>query len=112
METIQTAPSVWERNRLLIKGLLVGTLILVMLIPASFVSDLIWERQNRQEAVVKEVSSKWANGQTIVGPVLMLPYKQYEKAKDGKVTEAIKTAYFLPDELHVAGNMEAKEKKY
>lgn len=111
MQLHHTLPTFYERNRLLIKGLLVGFLILVMLIPSAFVSELIRERQSRQEAVVSEVSSKWADGQTIVGPILIVPYKEYGRTTDGKPTETIKNAYFLPDELNVIGNMQAKEKK-
>lgn len=111
MQNFQQAASFWERNRTLIKGLLVGFLILIMLIPGAFVANLVQERQSRQAEVAHEVSSKWAERQTIVGPVLMLPYKEYEKSTDGKTTEQIKMAYFLPDELHITGDMQAKEKK-
>lgn len=111
MQTSQSQPSFWERNRILIKGFLVGFLILIMLIPGAFVSSLVKERQQRQEEVVNEVSSKWATSQTITGPILMLPYKEYEKTADGKVVEKIKMAYILPDELHITGDMQPKEKK-
>jgi inner membrane protein len=107
----QSAPTFWERNRILIKGFLVGFLILIMLIPGAFVASLVRERQNRQEEVVNEVSSKWAGAQTITGPVLMVPYKDYLKTADGKVTEYIKMAYLLPDELHISGDMQPSEKK-
>ncbi len=104
-------PSFWERNRILIKGLLIGFLILIMLIPAAFVNSLVIEREGRQEEVVNEVSSKWAERQTITGPVLMLPYKTVEKTTDGKLVEKVSMVYLLPDELHINGTMEPKEKK-
>ncbi len=107
----ETPPTFGERNRILIKGLLVGFLILLMLVPGILVSDLVKERQQRQADVVQEVSSKWAGPQTISGPILMLPYKEYGKTTDGKMTEAIKMAYILPDEVHIDGDMQAKEKK-
>lgn len=111
MNTYQTAPSFLERNRVVIKGFLVGALILLMLIPAEFVASLVYERQNRQREVVEEVSSKWATAQTITGPVLVLPYKDYQQTKDGKTIETIKTAYVLPDELKISGDMQPSEKK-
>ncbi len=115
-ETIYVAPlpptpSVWEHNRILLKGLLVGALILLMLIPGMFVSNLVSERRVRQEGVVNEVSSKWAEHQTVIGPVLMLPYKDYVKAADGRDVEVLKMAYILPDELRVNGTMTPTVKK-
>ncbi len=47
-------------NKALTKGLLTGGLILLMLIPTFFISNLVDEREQRQHAVVKDVSSKWA----------------------------------------------------
>ncbi|MCW3123548.1 MAG: Inner rane protein CreD-like protein [Flavipsychrobacter sp.] len=111
MQTEQIILSFGERNKVLIKGLAVGALTLIILIPTVFVANLIQERENRQTEVINEVCSKWAEGQTITGPLLMLPYKDYVKTTDGKVTETIKTAYVLPDELYINGDMQAKEKK-
>ncbi|MES2703550.1 MAG: cell envelope integrity protein CreD [Bacteroidota bacterium] len=111
MNHTETSPSFWERNKVLNKGFLVAILILLMLIPGMFVSNLVTERQKRQESVVSEVSSKWAGQQTIVGPILMLPYKDYYKGTDGIVRETKKTAFILPDELHVNGSMDPQEKK-
>jgi inner membrane protein len=64
----------WEKNRMLIKGLIIGILILLMLIPAAMLSNLVTERQERQAEVVKNISDKWASDQTIIGPVIKLPY--------------------------------------
>jgi len=104
-------PSFMDRNRIIIKGFLVGVLILLMLIPGAFIASLVAERQARQEEVVNEVSNKWAGKQTITGPVLMLPYKVLEKGADEKITERIKKAYILPDELHISGDLQPTEKK-
>ncbi len=101
----QRPPSFWESNKLLIKGFVIGILILIMLIPAAIISDLVRERANRQQEVVNEVSRKWAEPQTIVGPVLMLPYKTMEKDSKGVVTETKSIAYFLPDKLNIKGSI-------
>jgi len=100
-----------ERNRIIIKGFLVGFLILLMLIPGKFIASLVDERQSRQAEVVNEVSRKWAEQQAVTGPVLLLPYKVFETTTEGKVMEKIKTAYILPDELHIASTMQPTEKK-
>ncbi len=91
----------WSSNRLTIKGLMVGFLILVMLIPAIFVGNLVSERKARQQEVINEVSSSWASAQTISGPYITIPYKERATTSDGKVVELRKWATFLPEQLKV-----------
>lgn len=101
-QTSQPSPaSFFEKNRNIIKGFLIGFLILLMLIPTAFLLNLVNERQFRQQEVINEISSKWATSQTIVGPVLQIPYKEYSKDKDGKVLEYHKNIYLLPEQFTV-----------
>ena len=72
-------------NGILIKGIITGFLILVMLIPTFFINSLINERQARQQEVVKEVSSKWANAQTLSAPFITIPYTEQSTDTDGKI---------------------------
>lgn len=102
------SPGFWETNRVLIKGILIGILILVMLIPSAMISELVKERATRQQEVIQEVSNKWAGAQTIVGPILMLPYKEYSTQSDGKTVERRKKAYFLPDQLRIDGKLQTQ----
>ena len=111
MTPMHVMPATNENNRILIKGIIVGIMILLMLIPGYFVSNLVAERQSRQSEVVNEVSGKWAGKQTITGPVLLLPYREVKTAADGKTTTTMNTAYILPDDLHITGNIDPKEKK-
>ena len=67
METI--VQNTWQKSKLIIKGLIIGALALLLLIPASFVQSLIQEREARQKEAFAEVSSKWADRQNITGPV-------------------------------------------
>lgn len=76
------APVPAHSNRLMIKGLITGSLILLMSIPTFFIQNLIKEREERQKEVVQEVSEKWAAAQTLSGPFLTIPYTQTES--DGK----------------------------
>lgn len=95
----------WEANRLLIKGLIIGVLILVMMIPSALIFNLVQERAERQQQVIHEVSSKWAEPQTIVGPVLMLPYTEFSTDSKGQTTSSRSMAYFLPDKLDIQGGL-------
>ncbi len=107
METINEeipkmpAISFWEKNKIIIKGIVIGILILVMLLPKSFVDGLISERKARQEQVIKETNFKWAQAQTISGPVLLVPYLENVKGKDGKIMQERRNAYFLPEKLEI-----------
>lgn len=97
-------------QRYLIKGSIIAALILILLIPASLLRNLVHEREERQRQVVTEVSSKWAGGQTLVGPVLAVPYNIVLKAADGRVMEQRKMAYFLPDALRIKGSVQPEER--
>lgn len=100
-----TTAGFYDRNRVLIKGLLIGFLVVIMLIPAALISNLVNERADRQAQVINEVSSKWADEQTITGPVLMVPYRYTYKGTDEKMITVKKWAYFLPDDLRINGNV-------
>ena len=92
-------------NKTLFKGLITGALILIMMIPTIFVSNLVTEREKRQEDVVKEVSSKWASEQTIAGPYIYIPYTVNIAGKDNKVETISKHLLLLPDNLDITGSL-------
>ncbi|HLG39766.1 MAG TPA: cell envelope integrity protein CreD [Chitinophagaceae bacterium] len=108
METI--AKSVWQRSKLLIKGFLIGLLVLLMLIPAYFVQDLIKEREERQKEAFTEVSGKWAGKQNLAGPVLVLPYNEAVQVNN-QLSTVKKLAYILPDKLTIQSSVNP-EKRY
>lgn len=93
------------------KGFITGVLILLMMIPALMVQDLVEERKNRQQEVISEVSSKWADAQVLTGPYLSVPYSQTMVAGDGKTTIIGKTMIILPEKLEVNGNIEPQFKR-
>lgn len=97
-------------NKTLIKGLITGALILIMLIPTVFISNMITERQVRQQEVVKDVSSKWASAQTVTGPYLVIPYVHSEKDAAGKVFTNTKYLILLPDNLSVTGTITPEQR--
>jgi inner membrane protein len=94
-----------QRNSIMIKAVIVGFLILALLIPAALIQDLVRERQQRQEEVIAEVSSKWAYGQKITGPFLLVPYTVTEKNDKGQTYNVKYNAYFLPEELNINGQL-------
>ncbi len=102
----QTDGNFWSNNRLTIKGIIVGMLILALMIPALFINELVKERSHRQQEVAREVSSKWASAQTLAGPVLVVPYREITTTTDNKTIMVKKLAYFLPDDLRINGVLE------
>jgi inner membrane protein len=86
-------------TRLLVIGVLVG----LLLIPMGMIEGIINERAGLRESVIREISSKWGDQQTIGGPVLSIPYKIITTDSKGRILTTIDTAHFLPDQLTLDG---------
>ncbi len=94
-----------QSNRFLIKGLVTGGLILLMLIPTLFITQLINERQSRQQEVVKDVSSKWALAQTVSGPYISVPYTELSADANNNPVRIKSNLILLARDLAVSGNV-------
>jgi len=99
----------WIQDSIMVKLFSIGFLILILLIPTSWIGNMIAERQQRAESAMTEVADKWSGNQTIVGPVLIIPYRKQDivdHGKDGKeIVERIARAFFLPDKLDINGSI-------
>lgn len=93
------------KRSITLKIISIGILILLLLIPASMVKNLIRERQQRRDTVVREISEKWGDSQTITGPFLTVPFKTYYKDDRGKTRFNLKYLHFLPETLDITGDM-------
>ncbi|MBN2419199.1 MAG: inner membrane CreD family protein, partial [Deltaproteobacteria bacterium] len=60
-----------------LKIIAIGILILLLLIPTVMIQNLIRERQSRRDSVISEINQKWGGSQTITGPFITVPYKDY-----------------------------------
>jgi len=93
----------------MVKLFSIGFLIIILLIPSSWIGDMIVERQQRAEQVMSEVADKWSGSQTISGPVLVIPYRKQEvidHGKEGKeIREHVEKAFFLPEQLDIIGTI-------
>lgn len=54
---------------------LVAALFLLMLVPLYLVSGVISERRERQADVLKEFTASWGPSQTVLGPILVVPFR-------------------------------------
>ena len=95
----------WFRQSLSIKLMSIGFILLLLMIPNSMVQDLINERKWLQQSVIEEVGEKWGKAQTLIGPILTIPFKVQVQTNEGKLKEITQMAYFLPENLKIAGNM-------
>ena len=94
-------------------GVILG-LILILIIPSEMVQSLIEERMDRHEEAVAEVSSKHAEQQSIIGPILHIPYKIAEPEPDKKGNPIYKSKgvfHILPEELLVSGEIMPEERR-
>lgn len=101
----------WILNSSSLKLLVIGFIVLILLIPQSYTTNLIIERQYRLEDAEQEVHQKWSREQTFTGPYISLPYyelKEIESKNEKKLIKELKTAYFLPDQLDIRGNLNSE----
>jgi len=95
----------------------VTILILLLLIPLGMIRSVLSERWERRNAAVAEITSSWGREQSIVGPVLIVPYRYAIKSwkerpgAEGRIEKvevvesAVANAYFLPAKLAIDGEV-------
>ena len=93
------------KRSITLKIISIGILILLLLIPAAMIQNLISERQSRRDSVVKEISQKWGDSQTITGPFITLPFKTFFKDNDGKTQFNLNYLHILPETLDITGEI-------
>ena len=97
----------------------IGTIIIIvllLLVPTSMIESLITERESTQNLAISEVSSKWAEKQTITGPFISIPYNRYMKESTGKdsvekTVQIREYLHILPSQLNISGTINP-EKRY
>ena len=107
-DTIKTA---WQKSKWIVKGCMIGFLALLMMIPMLYVKSIVVEREERQKEAAREISSKWAGPQNIIGPVIGVPFWKTDEADTtGKKKAEKHIAYFLPDKLNITATVNPREK--
>src|SRR6184192_4609251 len=87
----KSQPSFGKRYSTMIKLLGVGALVLILLIPLTMITGVLNDRLQRRNEAVADITSSWGKEQSIIGPVLMVPYHYRFKTvkevpgKDGKL---------------------------
>ena len=110
-------------DSLTLRAMLIGLLALLMLVPLGFVSDIVYERSARYQSVLDDIASTWGLQQTLVAPVLVVPFTEVFPNQESVTDEHGKTriidktirrtssAYFLPVELGMEINIRDESRR-
>lgn len=98
------------KNSVTLKLVTITILMLLLLIPTSMIESIIQERENLNDEVTREVSSKWADEQILNGPILTIPVI-YEFDKDDVPVTITKYWNLLPESLNIDGEVLPKDSK-
>ncbi len=107
------------QRKLLFKIAMVVFMTLVLLIPLSMINGLVGERQAYRDEAVRSVAASYAGPQTLVGPVLIVPYetetrvveKEKESGKDKEYSQFTPGLLrFYPKQMNVRGTMSPGER--
>ena len=100
------------RNSMLIRVLLIGFLVLLLQIPIAMIDGLIGARTTTHDQAVEDVTGKWGREQTVLGPVLVVPYLKRStggaEGGQGKARAQVRFASFLPETLQADGRIDTE----
>ncbi len=103
-------------NSTTFRMLVIGFLTLILMIPMSFINDLITERKHRKTDMIYQINKDWGGDTGIYGVILKIPYKTYvtrtyydsHNKKHEEVTfDRYKYLYIFPDSMQLSGNLYA-----
>jgi inner membrane protein len=94
-------------NSQFLRIVIVGFLTLLLQIPMFMIQNLVTERQMVRQQAVVDITSKWGQAQTVIGPRLVIPY--IKRVKVGETVRAdVHNAAFLPEELNITSQMDSE----
>ncbi len=93
------------KQRFYVKFIIIFALILALLIPQSFIMDLVSERTAWRQQAYQSIEQSWPGMQTLAGPVLVVPYhltfNSKEKIIVNKVEKSVIKEITLDDALYI-----------
>lgn len=98
------------KNPLMIRIATILILVLIMLVPLGWITDLIDERSRFRETVRQDIASSWTGAQSVTGPLWVIPYRvtesreiRDEEAKIHRVQkrQVKRKLVILPQELEI-----------
>lgn len=94
------------------KGIIIGIMTILLLIPGAMIESLIFERQQRSIETIQKINEKWSNAQTVNGPFLVIPYQI--KTIDAKKNVSVEkfNFYLAPEALKINAQLTPEERHY
>jgi inner membrane protein len=103
----------WYKDSILVKLGVITIIILILLIPSSWIQDLVSDREGYQQQMMTNAADKWSGSQLVQGPVLVIPYKRQvtESVGNNKATtrQIIDNIYVLPQTLQVKASVKTEK---
>lgn len=104
-------PGLLPKRSFGLKLLLVCALALLMAIPAMFVFTVLYDRSDRAENAMSEVSQRYGGQQTSMGPVLVLPFTEVTDIKNGEPVVTRGKFILYPEDGSIRANLKTELKK-
>lgn len=108
------------QKTLFFKLLIIGFLMALLFIPLSMIDATIGERMRFREEAVQSIATDSVGSQTLLGPVLVIPYTESWEEEDGVDPVSKKTVirkkssrqrhFVFPDELVINGTIGTDER--
>jgi inner membrane protein len=96
---------VWSAiiNSQFVRIFIVVLLIIILQIPSLMIGGLVQERQGVRNEAIADITGKWGQAQTILGPRLLVPYTK--QVQEGTVTYY---ATVLPENLQIQSDLQTE----
>jgi inner membrane protein len=94
----------------IVELLILGALALVLMLGLAMIRSLVSERMNRAASVRSEIAASWGRGQSIGGPVLIVPFRVRYIDSYGRPQVMTERARFLPQRLTTKGSLRAERR--
>lgn len=107
------------KRTMTIKMMAIAALVMIMMIPLTLIKDVVRERSHYREEVRQSIAESWTGDQTLVGPLLVVPYKEYYTTKvwDVKLKQYQsetnyweRQLYIAPEKLTIVGDVATDER--
>ncbi len=109
------------KQRFYVKLSIIFVLILALLIPQSFIMDLVSERTAWRQQAYQSIEQSWPGMQTLAGPVLSIPYHLTFHSKEKMIVNNVEKAvikeitlddvlYIIPKQLNINSKLESSSR--
>jgi inner membrane protein len=90
-----------KKESVALRIILIGSIIILLIIPLLMVQSLITDRQIYRQEAVNEISKSWAGVQSIAGPIVTISRKLEKVDNKGNKYLVTNYDYYLPETLKI-----------